>query len=234
MNKKVFLYSRVSTGMQSTGLETQNRVLREHCERMGINNFVIFKDENQSGTKMSGPALDEMMKRARAGECEKVIVYGFSRFARSVTHLLSALQEFENLGVKFISISESTDTETPIGRALFTILGSVSQLERDILVERVKQGLYNARMKGIKIGRKKTRPSELIRQLSSKGLIYREITRIAGCSQGAVASEIKAWDKEKAEGKEQISESDIPPLPTKIIKEENKKPELMLLEIVKY
>lgn len=153
MNKKIFLYCRVSTGMQQTGLESQVRALREYCHRFNINNFIIFEDENQSGTKKSRPALDNMMKRVRAGECEKVIVYSFSRFARSVTHLLTALQEFEDLGVKFISISEAIDTSTPIGRALFTILGSVAQLERDILAERVRNGLANARAKGIKIGR---------------------------------------------------------------------------------
>jgi len=123
MNKKVFLYCRVSTGMQQTGLEAQVRALREHCERLKISNFVIFQDENQSGAKKSRPALDDMMKRAKNGECEKVIVYSFSRFARSVSHLLSALKEFEELGVKFISISEAIDTETPIGRALFTLTG---------------------------------------------------------------------------------------------------------------
>ena len=118
ITKKVFIYCRVSTGMQTTGLESQVRILKEYCQRNGIENFVIFQDENQSGTKKSRPALDEMMKRVKNQECEKVIVYSFSRFARSVTHLLSALQEFEDLGVKFISISESIDTDTPIGRAL--------------------------------------------------------------------------------------------------------------------
>ena len=215
MNKKIFLYCRVSTGMQQTGLESQVRALREYCHRFNINNFVIFEDENQSGTKKSRPALDNMMKRVRAGECEKVIVYSFSRFARSVTHLLTALQEFEDLGVKFISISEAIDTSTPIGRALFTILGSVAQLERDILAERVRNGLANARAKGIKIGRKKTRPSELIRRLHAKGLVYREIAIIAGCSQGAVSCELKLLAKEKAEGivDTNILNEDIPPIP---------------------
>lgn len=216
MNKKTFLYCRVSTGMQQTGLESQVRALREYCNRFSINNYVIFEDENQSGTKKSRPALDDMMKRVRNNECEKIIVYSFSRFARSVTHLLSALQEFEGLGIKFISISESIDTETPIGRALFTILGSVAQLERDILAERVRNGLANARAKGIKIGRKKTRPSELIRRLHAKGLVYREIARIAGCSQGAVATELKLLAKEKADGiiGTNLSSEDIPPLPS--------------------
>jgi DNA invertase Pin-like site-specific DNA recombinase len=139
--------------------------------RNGSQDYEIFEDENQSGTKKSRPALDDMMKRVRAGECEKVIVYSFSRFARSVTHLLSALQEFENLGVKFLSMSESIDTETPIGRALVTILGSVAQLERDLIAERVKNGLANAKAKGIHIGRHKMRDSDLIRKLLADALM---------------------------------------------------------------
>lgn len=199
MNKKIFLYARVSTGMQQNGLESQIRALREYCKRCGLNNYEIFEDENQSGTKKSRPALDDMMKRVRAGDCEKVIVYSFSRFARSVTHLLSALQEFETLGVKFLSMSESIDTETPIGRALFTILGSVAQLERDLIAERVKNGLANAKAKGVHIGRHKMRDSDLIRKLlATEGMTYREAARIAKCSTGAISAEVKILKQERA------------------------------------
>src|SRR3989339_821300 len=238
MDKKTFLYARVSTGMQQNGLESQIRALREFCNRTNVSNYVIFQDENQSGTKKSRPALDDMMKRARNGECEKVVVYSFSRFARSVTHLLSALQEFEKLEIKFLSLSEAVDTDTPIGKALFTILGSVAELERDILAERVRLGLATARAKGIKIGRKKTRPSELIRRLRAKGLVHREIARIAGCSSGAVATELKAWAKEKEQGVETINiNSDIKPI-SESEKVKNDKvdatPARLPLEIVRY
>ena len=132
------IYARVSTGNQGTGLETQVRALRNYCQNHDINHYLLYEDENQSGTKSSRPALDKMMKSARAGEISKVIVYSFSRYARSTTHLLSALQEFKSLGVDFISISENIDTSSPLGVAIFSILGAVAQLERDILIERVK------------------------------------------------------------------------------------------------
>ena len=152
-----------------------------------------------------------------------------------MTHLLNALEEFKNLDVRFTSISENIDTDTALGKALFTILASVSALERDILIERVRNGLANARAKGIKIGRKKTRPSELIRRLRSKGLVYREIARIAGCSQGAVNAELKAWRKEKELGIDKPLQVDIPidlpPIPTKK-KEEEKPPAPM--EVVRF
>jgi DNA invertase Pin-like site-specific DNA recombinase len=204
--KKIFLYCRVSTGMQQTGLESQVRALREYCKRFNLTNYEIFEDENQSGTKKSRPALDEMMKRVRSGDCEKVIVYSFSRFARSVSHLLSALQEFENLGVKFISMSESIDTGTPIGRALFTILGSVAQLERDLIAERVKNGLANAKAKGIHIGRHKLRDSNLIRKLlATEGMTYREAARISRCSTGAISAEVKEIKAEALERAKKIA-----------------------------
>lgn len=98
-----------------------------------------------------------------------VIVYSFSRFAMSTTHLLSALEEFEDLDMLFISVSESLDTGSAIGRALFTIILGISQLERELISERVKNGLKNVKAKGVQLGRSKTRNSELILELHSKG-----------------------------------------------------------------
>jgi DNA invertase Pin-like site-specific DNA recombinase len=106
MSKKVACYCRVSTGNQFSGLEAQVRALREYCNRNGISDYVIYEDENQSGVKQSRPALDRMMKDVREGMIEKVIVYSFSRYARSVTHLLRALEEFKNLKIGFVSITD--------------------------------------------------------------------------------------------------------------------------------
>lgn len=97
MVKKVALYCRVSTGNQSTGLEAQVRALRDYCSRNAVTGYVIYEDENQSGVKQTRPSLDRMMKDVRDGMIEKVIVYNFSRYARSVTHLLRALEEFKKL-----------------------------------------------------------------------------------------------------------------------------------------
>lgn len=198
MSKKVALYCRVSTGNQSTGLEAQVRALREYCTRNGISDYVIYEDENQSGVKQSRPSLDRMMKDVRDGLVEKVIVYSFSRYARSVTHLLRALEEFRKMNVGFVSITESIDTNTPLGAAVFTILGAVAQLERDLIAERVRNGLANARAKGVRIGRLKTRDSDLIRKLRASGMTYRQIATISKCSAGAVSAELRAMKSEKA------------------------------------
>ncbi len=146
-----------------------------------------------------------MMSDVRLGLIEQVIVYSFSRYARSVTHLLRALEEFKKLNVSFVSITECIDTSTPLGSAVFTILGAVAQLERDLIAERVRNGLANAKAKGIRVGRLKTRDSDLIRKLKMKGMTYREIAKIAGCSSGAVSAEIRAMK----------SEGNMPRLPEK-------------------
>lgn len=200
--KTVAIYARVSTGNQSTGLEAQIRALRLYCQQNNIQNFLLYQDENQSGVKSSRPALDKMMKAVRAGEISRVAVYSFSRYARSTSHLLSALEEFKRRGVEFVSISENIDTSSPLGVAIFSILGAVAQLERDILIERVKVGLANAKAKGVKLGRKKTRDSALIRRLYVTGVTYREIGRIAKCSSGAVSAEIRELKKELDDKKE--------------------------------
>jgi DNA invertase Pin-like site-specific DNA recombinase len=194
--KRTYLYARVSSGHQSTGLESQVRAMREYCERQGIVDFVIFSDENQSGAKSSRPALDSMMNSIREGECAKVIVYSFSRYARSVGHLLKALEEFRKLDVDFVSVTEQIDTNSTMGRAFFGLIAVMAQLERELIIERVRNGLANAKAKGVRLGREKKRDSHLIRSLRLSGLTYRDVGRIAKCSSGCVAAEIRLMKKE--------------------------------------
>ena len=197
MKKRVFGYCRVSTALQSTGLESQRLLLTTFFAREGITDYEIFYDENVSGTKSSRPGLDRLMAAVRNGEVLTVVVPAFSRFARSTTHLLNALSEFKSKGVGFVSLSEKIDTSTPVGVAIFSILAAVSQLERDLIAERVRAGLANARAKGKHIGRAKLRDSDLIRKLRKAGMTYRSIASIAKCSHGAVHAEISAMKKEE-------------------------------------
>ena len=201
---------RVSTDTQQTGLESQVRALKKYCEQYEITDYELFTDENISGAKSSRPSLNRMMAAVENGEASQVVVFSFSRFARSTTHLLEALQKFKNNGVQFVSLTEKIDTNSPMGIAVFTILGAISQLERELIAERVRNGLANARAKGIHIGRKKTRPSDLIRALLAQKMKYREIAKIAGCSHGAINSERKAI---LAEEKEKLDNNPKPPEP---------------------
>jgi DNA invertase Pin-like site-specific DNA recombinase len=189
----------VSTSTQGTGLEAQIRQVQDYCKFQNLEGVEIFTDENQSGVKASRPGLDRMMAAVRKGEISSVIVPSFSRLARSTTHLLKALDEFRDYSCSFISLSERLDTSTAAGKMAFTVLAAVSQLERELLIERVRVGLANARAKGKLIGRKKTRPSELIRALLKSGMSIRAASRVANCSHGSISLEKKIWQQETRE-----------------------------------
>lgn len=207
----VALYARTSSTGQEKGLDAQVRALRDYCSRNEIKDYIIFEDDGISGIKDSRPALNRMMKDVEDGKVKKVLVYSFSRYARSTTHLLKALESFEKREVAFHSLTENIATDTPLGLAVYTILGAIAQLERDILRERVTNGLRAAKARGTHIGRKKTRPSHLIRRMRAGGSTYREIQKISGVSSGAIAAELREWEKEKREGKETILlEGDLP------------------------
>lgn len=204
MEKKVCCYERVST--QDQTVESQDRVLRQYCEQNGIKNVEFFVDHGISGTKSSRPSLDRMMAAVESDEVSTVVVYSFSRFARSTTHLLNALQVFKRKGVQFVSLTERIDTNSPVGLAMFSILAAISQLERDLIADRVKCGLANARAKGKLIGRKKLRDSDLIRKLRKAGMSYRAISSVARCSHGSVHAEILAMKKEEVELQKRLEE----------------------------
>src|ERR1700686_3316436 len=103
------LYARVSTADQAKGLDAQIRALRIFCEQNKVEDYELFADENQSGTKASRPGLDRMMKAVEAGEIDSVIVFAFSRYARSVTHMLRGLETFKKQNTNFVSLTEKLD-----------------------------------------------------------------------------------------------------------------------------
>jgi len=172
--------------------------LVEWCEKNGYTNYEIFTDHGISGAKESRPALNRMMERVEAGEAEQVIVFSFSRMARSVSHLLKVLQRFKEKSVRFNSITESLDTNSPMGLALFTILGALAQMERELIRNRVIAGLQNARAKGKRIGRLRKRNDVLIHSLLDAGMSFRSIATIAKCSHGSVSAAKKEWLAKKA------------------------------------
>lgn len=203
---KVFLYLRVSTIDQN--IESQRFALLDYCARQGLANYEMFIDHGVSGAKESRPALNELMARVERNECSQVIVFSFSRFARSVSHLLKALQKFKERNIRFNSITEQLDTNSPMGLALFTILGALAQMEREIIRNRVIAGLQNAKAKGKHIGRVRKRNSALIESLLEAGLSYREISRIARCSHGSVGAQRKEWLARKATEKKKREEEE--------------------------
>lgn len=190
---KVAIYTRTSTDRQQSGLEAQKRALEEFCKARGITEYLVFEDFGVSGTKNSRPELDRLMVNVRNGNVDTVIVYSFSRFARSTKFLLDTLDEFGKLKVNFISLSENVDLSTAIGKAMFTIISAIATLERDLISERVRNGLVNARAKGKKIGRPVKVNQELIVTLKNEGYTYRQIGKMLGVGQGSITKALKKY-----------------------------------------
>lgn len=121
--RRAALYMRVSTKNHGQTTETQALALRDYAAHRGFTIVEEYPDEGISGSKDSRPALDKLMRDARARRFDVVVVARFDRFARSVSHLLRALEEFGHLGVDFVSVSESINTSTPMGKMIFTVWG---------------------------------------------------------------------------------------------------------------
>src|SRR6516164_649677 len=171
---KVSLYARVSTDKGQQDPQMQLRELREYCQRRGWEVAGEYVDY-MTGSKDRRPELDRLMADAHKRKFDVVAVWKFDRFARSVSHLLRALETFKALGIDFVSFSEQMDTSTPAGKMVFTVLGAVAELERSLIVERVRAGLRNARVKGKKLGRPSIAvDAARIARLRLQGLTVRE------------------------------------------------------------
>src|SRR6201982_1260318 len=144
------LYCRVSTGDQH--LETQLLDLRELAKQRGLEIVREYSDVI-SGAKSKRPGLDQLMSDARRRRFDVLVVAAFDRIARNVRHFLEVLDELNHLNIQFISLRETIDTGGPLGRAMVTIIGAIAELERSLIVERVKAGMRRARLEGRRIGR---------------------------------------------------------------------------------
>src|SRR5262249_52440104 len=130
---RVALYARVSTLDKGQSPDMQLRELREYAGHRGWALSAEYVDSGISGAKESRPELNRLMADAHKRKFDTVCVWKFDRFARSVSHLLRALETFKALGVEFVSYSEQLDTSTPAGKMVFTVLGAVAELERSLI-----------------------------------------------------------------------------------------------------
>lgn len=191
---KAAVYCRVSTDQQNTAMQEAD--LTAYAAARGYEVFRVYKDV-MSGTTSSRPELDAMMGDARKRRFGVVLCWRFDRFARSTKHLLSALDEFRHLGIDFVSFQENIDTSNPLGRAVFTIVSAVAELERNLIVERVRAGVRRARESGKHIGRPAVpagKINEAVR-LKALGWSTRKIAAEVGMSTGAVHRAVTAVPK---------------------------------------
>ena len=159
---RTVIYIRVSTPSQKPHLQKDG--LYAYAERANLNIIAEYLDIAVSGRKHGRPQLKALMKSARNHEFDCFLVWKFDRFARSVSHLLSALEEFNHLGIRFISVSDQVDTKSPMGKTMFTIIGAMAELESSLISERVKAGMAAAKARGKKLGRPKT-PAYLVKHI---------------------------------------------------------------------
>src|SRR5580704_3041603 len=169
---KAAIYGRVSTTAQDTSL--QMREVRQFVQRRGWQIAEEYIDKGISGNKEKRPALDKLMSDAKRRRFDAVVVYRYDRFARSLRHLVNALEEFRALGIEFVSIHEGVDTSTPNGRLVFGIFASIAEFERELIRARVRSGLAAAKARGKRLGRPRSGldPAE-IRRLRAEGASWR-------------------------------------------------------------
>lgn len=145
------LYMRVSTVDQNP--ETQGLELRAFAKQRGYEIVREYVDHGVSGTKARRPALDKMLSEAPRHAFDVVLVWATDRLARSTKHFLDVLDELNGLNIRFVSQREAIDTDGPLGRAIIVIISAIAELERSIIVERVRAGMRRAKLEGRRIGR---------------------------------------------------------------------------------
>ena len=186
------LYLRVSTADQKPDLQYDG--LRGYAARAGLDVVQDYCDVAVSGRREGRPQLNALMAAARNQEIDCVLVWKFDRFARSTRHLLTALEEFDHLGVRFVSVQDQIDTDSPMGRAMFTIIGAMAELESSLISERVTAGMRAAEARGRHLGRPST-PQRVVSEIealaTSTDLSVRAIQRkIAGRASRSIVGEI--------------------------------------------
>lgn len=186
----------MSTTNHGQDVTFQTRELEQFAHARGWQLVGSYVDAGVSGTKDSRPELNRLMRDAQRRRFDVVVVWKFDRFARSVSHLLRALEAFQALGIQFVSLSESLDTSTPGGKMVFTVLGAVAELERSLIAERVRAGLRNARVKGKRLGRPPAVvDAARIASLRSAGRSWREIMEQTGISKGTAQRAVASLPK---------------------------------------
>jgi DNA invertase Pin-like site-specific DNA recombinase len=192
LGTRTALYLRVSTAEQRPDLQYHG--LRSYAAHAGLDVAQDYCDVAVSGRREGRPQLNALMAAARNRAIDCVLVWKFDRFARSTRHLLNALEEFDHLGVRFISVQDQIDTDSPMGRAMFTIIGAMAELESSLISERVTAGMRAAEARGRHLGRPGT-PQRIVSEIESlattTGLSVRAIQKkIAGRASRSVVGEI--------------------------------------------
>src|ERR1700726_3850499 len=207
LDRRAVLYARVSTN-NGQDPEVQSREIREYCQRRGWPLVGEYVDAGFSGAKERRPQLDRLIADAHKRKFEVIVVWKFDRFARSVSHLLRALEDFRSLGIEFVSLSEQVDTSTPTRKMVFTVLGAVAELERSLIAERVRAGLRNPRAKGRKLGRpRKSLDASKLTTMRAQGASWRAVGAALGVSGSTAFHAARKFSSEIPNSGRRVSRS---------------------------
>lgn len=188
--KRAALYCRVSTVDQHP--ETQLGELRQFAANKGFQVVGEYIDHGYCGVRARRPELDRMMDDARRHRFDVLLVWSCDRLARSTKHLLQTIDELNGMGVQFLSQREAIDTEGPLGRAILVIVSAMAELERCIIIERVRAGMRRARLEGRQIGRARldVNRDQVIRDRRS-GMSLTQVAKKHGISRASVSRLVK-------------------------------------------
>jgi DNA invertase Pin-like site-specific DNA recombinase len=184
--KKVAIYTRVSTDEQKTDLQLMD--LKEYVQKRGYETFNFYEDI-VSGAAKERKALDQLMDDAKKRKFDIVLVWKFDRFARSLKMLVDGLALFQELGIDFISYKENIDTTTSMGKLIFNINSAYAEFERDIIRDRVKAGVKAKREKTNGVWGRRNVADSLqthIQELIDKGVSIRNVAKQLNVAKGTV------------------------------------------------
>jgi len=188
--KRIAIYARVSTDRQST--ESQLNALREYAGKRAWAISKEYIDEGYTGSNTKRPAFNAMMADARKRKFDVLLVYKLDRLSRSLKDLITTLDDLKSMGIDFISYDNGLDTTTPTGRLIFNVVGAVAEFEKDIIRERVRAGLENAKRKGKRLGRPPVSPRlvDEAKKLRSEGMSFRQIGKQLGIPESTVRANV--------------------------------------------
>jgi len=187
---RAVIYARCSTDAQDPSMQISE--LREFAGRRGFHIVAEFTDI-ASGSCDERPELAKALALTRQRKADILLVWKTDRLGRSLKHLVNTIAELEAVGVSFISLKDNLDFSTPAGRLTFGVIAAMAQFERDLIRERVRSGLANARRKGVRLGRRRIQvDSAEIAQLRSEGRSIKSIAKELGVSVGTVCAREKA------------------------------------------
>lgn len=194
MTKKTVIYARCSTTRDQKP-EVQLQELRNFCQARGWIVTEEIVDNGFSGTTASRPGLIKLMQLTRERQVDVVLVLKLDRLFRSLKNLILTLENFDELGIEFVSLKDNFDFTTSAGKLLRNLIASFAEFEASLIRERTLVGLDYARSKGKKLGRPKENDFNKILELRNQGLSYRQISSKLNCSLGAVCRAVRSASK---------------------------------------